>query len=279
MYTPSFCHDDVHGDGAAELRIASLWNDAGEVRELTHVYDGSNAELLFIAVSDQDFDPWSDVEGDLNGDGVVDQADVDLILEQIGSGGDAVKFPASDLNGDGNLDAVDLSLVMSALGAAAFDVFLGGDGEGVGVFGPDGAPVDVYFAQSAGGCGPICCCKKDGTPCDNECGCDCRGGDGGYPEPCTPDNPCDDSLPGPCSENPCSPDCDTAPCNPDCGGDPCLPECEDSGFPCDDGDPCLSDPCGPDCDTAPCNPACGGDPCAPNCESAPCDPACGGDPR
>jgi len=261
---------DVTGDGVQELRVASLWDDAGIVRELMQVFDGSNAELLFIAVSNENFDPWMNIAGDLNGDGLIDQADVDIILEQVAAGGDATAFPDSDLNGDGAIDGVDVALVVDALGQAVLSVYLGGDGEGVGVYTPDGVPVDAYFPQSAAG--GICCCSPGGDrPCEcPQCG-------PGYV--CPPDQfPCDDSLPGPCAEDPCAADCDTAPCNPDCGGDPCAPECEDSGFPCDDDNPCLSDPCGPGCDTAPCDPACGGDPCAPDCESAPCNPACGGDP-
>lgn len=164
--------------------------------------------------------------------------------------------PPSDLNGDGAIDGVDVALVVDALGQAVMSVFLDDDGEGVGVFDSSGAPVDAYFPHSAGACGPICCCKKDGSPCES-CSCEaCHGGPGGYPEPCPPDEyPCE---PNPCDSDPCSAQCDTAPCNPDYGGDPCAPGCEDSGFPCDFGDPCDSDPFGRECPTAPCNGDCGG---------------------
>ena len=49
-------------------------------------------------------------EGDLNGDDVVDGADLGLMLSQWGSDGSA------DLNNDGVVDGADLGLILAAWG-------------------------------------------------------------------------------------------------------------------------------------------------------------------
>ena len=57
-------------------------------------------------------DPATPCPGDANGDGMVDLADLNLVLANFGSG------PGGDTNGDGNTDLADLNLVLANFGAA-----------------------------------------------------------------------------------------------------------------------------------------------------------------
>ncbi|TVQ60762.1 MAG: hypothetical protein EA379_07635 [Phycisphaerales bacterium] len=51
--------------------------------------------------------------GDINGDGVVDQADVQVLMDNFGS----TDFPAADLNNDGVVDFYDLQILLNNIGA------------------------------------------------------------------------------------------------------------------------------------------------------------------
>ena len=54
--------------------------------------------------------------GDVNGDGVIDQADLDLATEAFGrSQGDPLFVPAADLNGDGVVGLDDLRTLVDIL--------------------------------------------------------------------------------------------------------------------------------------------------------------------
>jgi uncharacterized protein (DUF2141 family) len=49
--------------------------------------------------------------GDLNGDGVIDTADLGILLANFGGGG-----PVGDLNGDGVVDTSDLGILLANFG-------------------------------------------------------------------------------------------------------------------------------------------------------------------
>lgn len=54
------------------------------------------------------------VQGDLNGDGVVNQADVDILVAAFDSGQGDARFNAdADLNGDGRIDLLDIQIMNS----------------------------------------------------------------------------------------------------------------------------------------------------------------------
>jgi hypothetical protein len=61
--------------------------------------------------------PDASVPGDLNGDGVVNFADLNLVLSNFGTSG-APGMTAGDANGDGVVDFSDLNIVLSNFGAA-----------------------------------------------------------------------------------------------------------------------------------------------------------------
>ena len=56
--------------------------------------------------------------GDVNADGVVNGADLALLLGTWGQNAATAGFLASDLNGDGTVDAADLSVLLSRWGSA-----------------------------------------------------------------------------------------------------------------------------------------------------------------
>jgi len=52
-------------------------------------------------------------QGDINGDGVINQSDVDAATAALGrSEGDPLFVPAADLNGDGTIGVVDIQLLV-----------------------------------------------------------------------------------------------------------------------------------------------------------------------
>ncbi|MFU8830386.1 MAG: GC-type dockerin domain-anchored protein, partial [Phycisphaerales bacterium] len=56
----------------------------------------------------------SGLPGDVNGDGAVDLADLNLVLANFGTNN-----PAGDANGDGVVDLADLNLVLANFGSTA----------------------------------------------------------------------------------------------------------------------------------------------------------------
>jgi hypothetical protein len=62
--------------------------------------------------------PASDIPGDLNGDGVVDFTDLNIVLGAFGSTG-VPGMTEGDVNGDGVVDFTDLNIVLGNFGAGA----------------------------------------------------------------------------------------------------------------------------------------------------------------
>ena len=83
---------------------AQSWVDSGFARVLTVL-----ALLLMMATGAWATD--STIEGDLNGDGVVDVADISALISAMNSGYSA----AADLDGDGNVTAFDISTLLSIM--------------------------------------------------------------------------------------------------------------------------------------------------------------------
>jgi uncharacterized protein (DUF2141 family) len=55
--------------------------------------------------------------GDVNGDGVIDQTDIDLIRAAFGSSPGSINWnPNADLNGDGRVDMRDLGIASNNIG-------------------------------------------------------------------------------------------------------------------------------------------------------------------
>lgn len=54
------------------------------------------------------------VKGDVNGDGVVDVADIESVLSVI-FGSDTVSKSSADVNGDGNVDIADVVSIISEI--------------------------------------------------------------------------------------------------------------------------------------------------------------------
>ena len=91
---------DVNDDGAADLIIGAQLHDGAAV----------DAGRIYI-VHNTPFGP-PPIPGDLNDDGIVDGADLGLLL---GAWGPCLDCPA-DLNGDGNVDGADLGLLLGNWG-------------------------------------------------------------------------------------------------------------------------------------------------------------------
>lgn len=238
---------DLTGDGIAELRVRAWYEGAqGLLESRTYFFDGATGAILFAIVGDYPADPWAPLLGDANGDGVVDQADIDLVLQHMGLQGESIGA-YGDVNGDGVVDAVDLALVLNHLGEFTFS--LSYDSDGVPhVTTADGTPFLVHLhmtdANDGSGGGVALMFPGFSSPCyghpferaefvqigqaesstfiTQRCCCDCPIGD-----PCR----CTDC--GPCSIDPCALNCPGAVCNPAClYNDPC---CEPIlPWPCDE---------------------------------------------
>lgn len=225
---------DFTGDGVPELRVRAWYHGPYDVLESrTYFFDGATGAPLFAIVGEQPIDPWQTLLGDANGDGVVDQADVDLVLRHMGLAGEGLAA-YGDVNGDGVVDALDLGIVLDNLGSFLFDLTY--DSEGVPhVLGPDGTTFIVMLflteASDGSGEGVSLMYTSFTSPCVSPlpggiqltnlggvtfgveyCCCDCA-----VHSPCR----CEDC--GPCSVDPCSIECETAICDPVCPfDDPCC---------------------------------------------------------
>ncbi len=89
-------------DGFVINQIASFGEDAAGELYLVDRGSGSDGRVFRIVLDPEEFT----VLGDLNGDAVVNAADLALLLGQWGTGG------CADLNGDGAADAADLALML-----------------------------------------------------------------------------------------------------------------------------------------------------------------------
>jgi hypothetical protein len=289
---------DITGNGRPEIRVRSTvepaFIDLIGGGTLTHIFAGADSdyadagEFLFAIVTTAEFDPWQPLPGDVTGDGQVTQADIDIIIANLGmSGPDVTRFHG-DLNGDGVVDALDLAIAMDNLGAHLIDVTWDADGV-PSVLGGNGEELVVWRipGNSVQGClgsvgeGGLCCgcCGSPGF----ECRC-CEDDDPGFgpcdTNPCDGDCPlrwcnpiCDPGTPGAVQYGPCHPLCPGSECNPECDHfDPCNEECGED----DDGN--AYGECHPDCEGSECNPVCeGADPCAEECEDfggGPCGENC-----
>ena len=91
----------------------------------TYIVSGLTGSPLYLITGNEPFDPWAEVPGDADGDGDVDQDDLDLITANIGL--TTQDGAAGDLNADGTVDAQDLALSVANLGSNGFDALgLGG---------------------------------------------------------------------------------------------------------------------------------------------------------
>jgi hypothetical protein len=87
---------DVNGDGAADIIIGAFIADP----------NGSNSGESYVVFG------RCAIPADLNGDDVVDTADLGILIGAFGSAG-----PVGDINGDGAVDTADLGILIGAFGS------------------------------------------------------------------------------------------------------------------------------------------------------------------
>jgi hypothetical protein len=96
--------DTIDGNALSDVDALAI-NDAGVIVFLGTFLDGSHAIIQATPLS-------TGVAGDVNGDGVVDCADLDFVRVSLGTRyGQAGFDPQADINGDGVVDLRDLALV------------------------------------------------------------------------------------------------------------------------------------------------------------------------
>ena len=172
------------------------------------------------------------VEGDLNGDGVVNRDDLTTLLALVGEPEAAARghaepalpslSPLGDLNRDGSRDIRDLLVLLVQYGRSSEEIV-------------NDRPPSLTAARL--NCEiELCDYQCDSCAWEQAFG---PGGSGGGPPQCHPGDPdCDD----PCLSLPCQPGCSAwATCA--CSGDPCA--CNPGSCQCV---PCCADPCGASCD-------------------------------
>lgn len=149
---------DLDGDEIQDIRIRAWFNEAGGI-ENTHTYIISSVTGLglYTLTGTDPFDPWEEVEGDVDGDGDVDDADIDIITKSIQDPPQGPGPRDGDVNGDGVVDAADLALAQGNFGT---DIFI---------------PLRIY--SNPGDCGsgingigsPSICCNQNPPPPANCC--------------------------------------------------------------------------------------------------------------
>jgi hypothetical protein len=128
-----FVHDDIHPHTTLQGLFANVMIEAMNIGYGSDIVPFSEAEILAHAglayggadtLADQigdfadfviDFTPQSSVPGDMNGDGVVDGADLLILLSVWGDCEDCNDCPA-DLNDDCIVDGADLLILLSNWG-------------------------------------------------------------------------------------------------------------------------------------------------------------------
>jgi len=162
---------DIDGDGVTDIRIRCWYLDANQVETMrTYFASGLTGALLFVVNGQEPFDPWQEVPGDTDGDGDVDQVDLDTVIANLGLVGDPGSLSPfdGDLNGDGIVDGLDFAIVQANLGA---------------IFTPH--PVPCEDMPSGYHCTPDCDALVHGMPGNLSYDC----GAGGIGIPCIPCGP------------------------------------------------------------------------------------------
>lgn len=116
--------NDVDGDRVTDLRIRAWFYDdqLNPPSSHTHTYiiSGRTGAPLFQITGDDPFDPWAEVSGDADGDGDVDQNDIDLVEANFGRSVTPGAARSGDVNGDGFVDGADLAITTSFFGSNPF---------------------------------------------------------------------------------------------------------------------------------------------------------------
>lgn len=101
-----------------EVRVADLLAPTSQMRVRLVAADGGSASLAEAAVDDVQFLARScdSIPGDLNGDGVVNFADLNTVLSNFGASGAPGSTPG-DATGDGTVNFSDLNVVLSNFGS------------------------------------------------------------------------------------------------------------------------------------------------------------------
>ena len=108
-YTNSY-----NGTDQVYVRVAQISGGAGaKIFDIFVANEGENSKALLEQLH-QEYGDWDDDEpnGDTNGDGTVDVADISAIITVMASG---TNDPAADVNGDGSVDVADISSVITIM--------------------------------------------------------------------------------------------------------------------------------------------------------------------
>jgi protein-arginine deiminase len=152
---------DLNGDGIPELRFRAWFESApGVEQSRTYIASGVDGFPLLVVTGNAPFDPWATQTGDVDGDGDVDQLDLDLILDNQGMTSGATAFDG-DVDGDQDVDMADHTAALGFFGDNRFDAFVGIGHPETGGEGP-------------GGGGPVWICQTP-TPSSLHCVTNCWG--------------------------------------------------------------------------------------------------------
>ena len=100
----------VKTDTRGKARVTLTLGKSQGVNKVRASAEGIQSWVLFTAVATEDAPP---LVGDVNGDGMVDQADLAIVEQAMGK---PVENPRADVNADGVVDGEDFALVAANLG-------------------------------------------------------------------------------------------------------------------------------------------------------------------
>ena len=110
---------DFRGDGFPDFRVGARYQDNGEVRTREYIFQGySGLPIARIHRVSGGSDQLARPAGDAVGDGQVTQADIDVVMDNLGEPG---SVDEGDFDGDQLVTGVDLIIGTEQLGTRIYD--------------------------------------------------------------------------------------------------------------------------------------------------------------
>lgn len=173
---------DVTGDGWAEIRVMSrLVDEHGRLLQTLQIFSGRTGRLVASEKYPDPpvgLDPWQQIVGDLDHDGIVSRQDIHLLIDHITRFGHPPHVASdhlprnSDLDMNRVIDALDLTLALAQLGEASLSIARSRNGRVIQLEPRRDRPLASDGGSSSGFSCPSCPgekCVECDVPCRSNC--------------------------------------------------------------------------------------------------------------